>query len=280
MFKYAICNEMFSAQPLAHTLDAVARMGYTGIELAPFTLVPSSSRVDVRFVEASARSQLRRRARDAGLEIVGLHWLFARTEGFHVTSPEPECRRRTAEYLVALAELIDELGGRVLVLGSPEQRNLAANVEPAEGLRYAAELLGRVMPRFEGLGVVLALEPLGPSETNFLNTAADAVLLVHQVNSSSCRLALDVKAMTTESKSIEEIIHANREWTVHFHANDPNLLGPGMGSVDFVPILAALSQSDYDGWISVEVFRYEPTPEFIARGSIDYLKKCDLGPVC
>ena len=39
---------------------------------------------------------------DAGLETIGLHWLLAKTEGLHLTSPDPAVRRRTADYLEGL----------------------------------------------------------------------------------------------------------------------------------------------------------------------------------
>ena len=48
---------------------------------------------------------------------------------------------------------------------------------------------------------------------------------------------------------------------------------PGMGDIDFVPILAALNEVGYDGWVSVEVFDYDPGVEALARESIDYMKR-------
>jgi sugar phosphate isomerase/epimerase len=58
----------------------------------------------------------------------------------------------------------------------------------------------------------------------------------------------------------------------HFHVNDANLYGPGMGDVDYAPIAEAVRDVGYDRWLSVEVFKYDPDPETIAQKSIDYLR--------
>ena len=204
------------------------------------------------------RKEIRRQAEAAGLEVVGLHWLLAKTEGFHLTSPDAAVRRSTADYLVELAQLCGDLGGKVMVFGSPAQRNMADGVTKAQGMSFAAEVLCEILPVLESNRVVLAVEPLTPQETNFLVTAADAVELIDRVGSPQVQLHLDCKAMASEATPIAELIRRNRNLLAHFHANDPNRQGPGFGSLDFVPIFKALKEVRYAGWVSVEVFDFSP----------------------
>lgn len=275
--KFAVCNETFADRPLAEGFRLAAEIGYEGVELAPFTLgdpgAPGGRTLsDARELSADGRRRIAGLAADAGLEVVGLHWLLAKTAGFHLTSPDLAVRHATADYLAALAVLCADLGGKVLVLGSPQQRNLLPGVPLAEATDHAAEVLGAALPVYEDRGVTLALEPLGPAEGDFLNTAAEAAALADRLGSPACRLHLDVKAMASEGTPIVELVREFASRAAHFHANDPNLLGPGMGEVDFPPIYEALRESGYDGWVSVEVFRYEPTPEAIARTSFANLR--------
>lgn len=271
--RYALCNEMFGDEPFDQVFPDVREMGYTGIEFAPFTLLPDAETVDVRDISAERRQEVRRQAEEAGLEVVGLHWLLAKTLGFYLTSPNDNVRRETTEYFKALAQLCSDLGGTIMVLGSPQQRNLLPGVSYVQAEAYAAEVLRGAMPVCEDLGVTIALEPLAPTEGDFLLTASQAISLMKMVDSPSCRLHLDVKAMSSEKAPIQAIIIEHQEHLVHFHANDPNLLGPGMGEVGFGPIFGALRQIDYQGWVSVEVFKYEPSPREIARESIEYMQR-------
>jgi sugar phosphate isomerase/epimerase len=271
--KFAICNETFGDRPMADTFSTIRKLGYTGVEIAPFTFAPHAEPFDLRQVPAERIVEARQQAEDAGLDIVGLHWLLAKTEGYYLTSPDPTIRRRTADYLRTLVEICADLGGRVMVFGSPKQRNLLPGVTYDDADAYAVEVLHLVMPACKEYGVTIGLEPLGPAEGDFMLTAESAIRLAQLVGSPFCRLHLDVKAMSSEGRPIGDIIRESREWLVHFHANDPNLLGPGMGDVDFRPIFAALKEIHYDGWVSVEVFKYEPSPDEIARASIDYMQR-------
>ena len=262
--RYAICNETFGEYPLSQALEVAKTNGYTGWEVAPFTLADQ-----IESFSKTQREDYRSEVEGSGLEIVGLHWLLAKTEGLHLTTMDKETRKRTADYFVQLVSLCSDLGGKVMVLGSPGQRNLTEGQSTDTAMQNAAEVLSEVVESLVEHSVVLALEPLGPAEGNFLNTADEARQLANMIgNHDAIGLHLDVKAMSTEAKPIEQVIKDHADWIAHFHANDPNLLGPGMGEVDFKPIFDALKQIQYDRWVSVEVFDYSPGPERLARESM------------
>ncbi len=268
--KYAICNETFQDWPFPRAFAYAAGLGYTGIEIAPFTLGGPLAAFD-----AEKRETLKGQIAEAGLECVGLHWLLAKTEGFYLTTPDEAVRHRTGDYLAELAKLCRDLDGTIMVLGSPVQRNLLPGVSHEQAMAFAADTIRRAMPVLEDCGVTLALNPLAPKEGNFLNTAALGIELAKMVDSPNCRLHLDVKAMSSEAIPIPQIIRESRDWIAHFHANDPNLLGPGMGEVVFDPIFGALKEIDYQGWVSVEVFRYEPGIETICEESLRYMREVE-----
>jgi sugar phosphate isomerase/epimerase len=265
--KFAICQEVFENWDWERQCRFIAEVGYTGIEVAPFTLAPR-----ITDLSAERRQTLRRQAADYGLQIIGLHWLLAKTTGLHLTSSEASVRRATADYLIELGRASADLGGDILVFGSPAQRSLEPGTSRAAGLDRAAEVLRACLPVLAELGVKLCLEPLTPKETNFLNTCADAVELIDRVGSPNLLLHQDVKAMLTEPTPIPELIALHADRVGHFHANDSNLLGPGMGATDITPIFAALVAARYSGWVSVEVFDYSPGCERIARESLTNMR--------
>jgi sugar phosphate isomerase/epimerase len=261
--KFAICNETFGNWSLEDALEFAAKAGYKGWEVAPYMLGE-----DITKLSSLQRSEYRSAVTSAGMEVIGLHWLLAKTSGLHLTSPDAPTRKATSEYLCDLARLCQELGGSVMVLGSPLQRKLAEGQSVNEGYMHAANVLRAVVKTLQKTGVKIAIEPLGPEETNFVNTAADARRLQELVGSDCIGIHLDMKAMSSEVDSMPEIIQANKDLMLHFHANDPNRQGPGMGDLDIKPVFDTLADIGYDGWVSVEVFDYEPGVEKLVTESI------------
>jgi len=266
--RFAICNEIFQGWSPEAVLEYCAKLGYDGLEIAPFTLAKTVSEIS-----PLQRRQLRQAAARAGVEICGLHWLLARMEGLHLNHPDTAVRERTARYLCDLVDCCADLGGKIMVLGSPQQRNVLPGLTTRQAWDLAAQTLASVVRRAETHGVVICFEPLSPAETSFINTAAEAIDFARQFNSAAMKIILDVKAMCSEPKPIPQIIRKSWPHFAHFHANDKNLNGPGFGEVDFEPIAAALNEVGYNGWVSVEVFKFEEGPEAIASRSLECLRR-------
>jgi len=264
--RFAICNETFRDHDFAGACAQAARHGYTGLEIAPFTL---GNPATLTTTDAEKYGSI---VRDHGLETVGLHWLLAKTEGYHLTDPDPAIHARTFDYARQLAELCSAMGGKIMVWGSPQQRTLAPEWSRPDAEARFIDFFQRLSPHLVAADVTIAFEFLGPSETNFINTAGETISLLEKIDSPKVRLHLDVKAMSADSRSIPEIVRASLPWTAHFHANDPNLRGPGMGTIDFPPIAAELVKGGYNGWVSVEVFDTNIHPDTLAAESMENLR--------
>jgi sugar phosphate isomerase/epimerase len=267
--KFAVCHEMFEGWDWPRQCKFIADVGYDGIEVAPFMLAPR-----ITDVSTEQRRTLRQQAEDAGIKVIGLHWLLAKTQGLHLTTADSAVRRATAEYVIELGRACADLGGDVLVFGSPLQRNIEPGMSLERAREHAVEVFRAAMPALAERNVRLCLEPLTMSDTNFINTCAEAMRIIEMVGAPNLCLHQDVKAMLgAETEPITEVIAKYAPYVGHFHVNDTNLLGPGMGETDFAPIFDSLLKTGYSGWVSVEVFDYSPGPETIARESLRYMRE-------
>ena len=265
--RFAICNETYQDEPLERVCEDVASCGYHGLEVAPFTLAGDPSKLS----EAEAK-RVGDVIRAAGLDPVGFHWLLLKPEGLHLTTPDDVVRRKTVDFVKHLGRRCADMGGKVMVWGSPDQRNIGENAYE-DCFKRATDAVREISEECGKVGVTIAMEPLSRSITDFLRTAEETIRLIEAVGHPACRLHLDVRAMSDEEKPIPQIIAESRKYIAHFHANDANSRGPGTGDIDFVPVIAALRSAEYDGYLSVEVFDYKPDARTIARESIAYLKR-------
>jgi len=266
--QFGICNEIYQNWTLEDAMAHAKRTGYDCIEIAPFTLCKH-----VTDLGPADRQRIRDTAARVGITISGIHWVLVQTEGMYLTHPDPAARKRTSDYFVELVNFCADIGGKIIVVGSPKQRNLMDGVNYEQAWAYATEVFRPAVKQGEQRGVTICFEPLAPSETNFVNTAAEGIRFAKQFNSPAMSIILDVKAMSSDTKPVPQTIRESRGNFSYFHANDVNLKGPGFGDVDFKPIAAALREVGYNGVVSVEVFKFEEGAEVIATKSLEYLKK-------
>ncbi|MDA0841485.1 MAG: sugar phosphate isomerase/epimerase [Planctomycetota bacterium] len=265
--KFAICNETYEGWSFEDQLASVAELGYDGMEVAPFTLAKSAYDIST-----ARRRELREQADAKGIQLTGLHWLMLGPKGLYLTSPDEKTREFTIDYLNELVRLCADLGAKTLVFGSPAQRNLLEGVSFGQAWEYAKTAFGRAAVTAGEKDVYLLMESLPAPECNFIQTLDDAMKMVNDVGHPNFQMMVDVKSMSAEGKPLDEMILGVGDKLKYVHANDANRRGPGFGKTDFRPVLGALAQMGYDGYVSVEVFDYSPDPVTIARESLNHLR--------
>jgi D-psicose/D-tagatose/L-ribulose 3-epimerase len=267
--KISICNELFQGWPIEKVFDYAAQLGYDGVEIAPYTLADS-----VTEISASKRKTIRRAAENSGVEIVGLHWLLVKPEGLYINHPDEIIRIRTQEYIEALIHFCADIGGKLLLHGSPHQRTVKEGWNFLQSWDYAKETFRACLETARKRNVTYCIEPLTKANTNFINTVNEALRLVKEIRHPNFKMMFDCRSASAQEKSITEaLIRAlDSRMLRHVHVNDASGRGPGFGETQFTPILKTLVKNGYKGYISVEVFEFDPDPQTIASRSIGYPK--------
>jgi sugar phosphate isomerase/epimerase len=267
--KISICNELFQGWPIEKVFDYAAQLGYDGVEIAPYTLADS-----VTEVSPLKRKAIGRAAEKSGVEIVGLHWLLVKPEGLSINHPDEIIRIRTQEYIEALIHFCADIGGKLLLHGSPHQRTVKEGWNFLQSWDYAKETFRACLETAQKRNVTYCIEPLTKANTNFINTVNEALRLVKEIRHPNFKMMFDCRSASAQEKSITEaLIRAlDSRMLRHVHVNDATGRGPGFGETQFTPILKTLVKNGYKGYISVEVFEFDPDPQTIASRSLGYLK--------
>jgi sugar phosphate isomerase/epimerase len=272
--RFALCNEVLQPLPFAQQCEFAARLGYDGLEVAPFTLAEDPATI----TDAQAR-EFRRISQDHGLAITGLHWLLVAPAGLSIVADDAAVRDRTVQVMQRLVELCAHMGGNYLVHGSPKQRSIPPGATREQALERARDCFAQVAVTARDAGVVYCIEPLSTRETDLIHTVAEAAEIVDAVNSPGLKTMIDCSAAgQSESQAVDALM---AQWMptgriAHVQVNDPNRRGPGQGEMQFAPILRTLirmqAQGHYEGIVAVEPFDYVPDGPGCAARAIGYLK--------
>jgi sugar phosphate isomerase/epimerase len=268
--RIALCNEVIAPMPFPRQCEYAAKLGYDGLEIAPYTLSEEPQRLGSAQLAAA-----RAAAKDAGIVVTGLHWLLVKPAGLSIATRDDAVRKRTLEVMFTLVDQCAELGGRYLVHGSPQQRRVDAGDTRAAALARAQECFAAVAGRAEKAGVIYCIEPLSAEQTPLINTLEEAARMVEAIGSRAVRTMLDCSAAgRMETAPLPALVD---KWLpngmlAHVQLNDRNRRGPGQGEQRFAPLLAALTRHGYAGDIAVEPFDYVPDGPGAAARAIGYVR--------
>ena len=268
--RIALCNEVIAPMPFPQQCEYAAKLGYDGLEIAPYTLSEEPHRMGAARIAAA-----RAAAEDAGIAVTGLHWLLIKPAGLSISARDENVRKRTVDVMHSLIDLCAELGGKYLVHGSPQQRRVEAGETRAAAMARAQECFAAVAERAQKAGVLYCIEPLASDQTPLINTLEEAAGMVAQIDSPSIKTMIDCSsAGRMEREPLNALVE---RWLpkgviAHVQVNDRNRRGPGQGEQRFAPLFAALKKNRYDGDVAVEPFDYVPDGPGAAARAIGYLK--------
>jgi D-psicose/D-tagatose/L-ribulose 3-epimerase len=251
----SFCNELLAYEglSLAEQAGFCAEIGYQGLEIAPETLGDKPHKIG----EAQA-SRLRATVEGEGLRVTGLHWLLKPYPVLSITTRDAGLLASAQETLIALLDLCANLGGSVMVHGSPGQRQLEVGETSEAALPRVAEFFRPVAEAAGERGIVYCIEPLSRAETRFLNTVDEAERLVAKVGHDAFQTMIDTSAAgQTETVPVAKLLQDKLKSAPigHIQLNDTNRGAPGTGNDPFDDILKAIRESDWQRPIAVEPFK-------------------------
>jgi sugar phosphate isomerase/epimerase len=213
---------------------------------------------------------------DAGVNYVGLHSFMKAPAGLHLTTPDSGTRQKSWDYFARLIDLSADLGDdSVMVLGSSKQRSAVDGSGVRDATARLEEGLARMAPLASERGMTILLEPLSPQFTNVVNTLDQAVGIVRRIASRGLSSMFDTHNTTAETEPHADLIRRHFAYIRHVHLNEMDGRHPGSGNFPFAPVLRALQENGYKGWLSVEVFDFQPDGHTVARNASDFIRRTE-----
>jgi sugar phosphate isomerase/epimerase len=266
--KLAISNIALTPFQHSNELAQIAELGLEGLEVAPSRIWPDTW----RGLRSRDISKYRKLVESHGLSIVGIHSLFFDHPDLGLFK-DTAIRKETLSFMVHLSEVCRDLGGATLIYGGGRKRG---NLPLEEAYDEACAFFGDLCKRIEGHGTIYCFEPLGPNDSDFINTVADSIRIVEAVDSPSLKAQLDAKALVENGDVKISAFKAAKPHLVHYHANEPGLgvLGSS-GMVDHKVLGKMLKEISYDGYVSIEQRMISKTnPIQSISESVNILKDC------
>ncbi len=160
--------------------------------------------------------------------------------------------KRVLGYLDTVTANAQKAGIPVLVLGSGGARKLPEGYDKEVAKADFIKLAGKMAEVAKKHRIVIVLENLNSTETNFLNTLKDAAEVVKKTNHPNFRLNADIYHMMKENEPADEILKAKNIIEYCEVAEKDERTLPGVKGDNFIPYFSALKAINYKGPIIVE----------------------------
>jgi sugar phosphate isomerase/epimerase len=263
------------------TIDAdisgYSRHGFPGIEVwlnkaarnnAPYDLMPAGE------LSSAATEALARDLGDAGIQAVSVVCAGA------ITEPDDEAWEARSAHLRFTIRFAEQIGASCVLVCPGDLCGATRD----RAIERTARALRAGLEEAHERSIDLAIEPLRPIHTDFVNTLPQALEIVRTVDDPRCGVCTDTfqvwRGENERELVMAEIVEAAPHTLIVQVADSlfeprskEDRLVPGEGVLPLEEMLGALFATGYDGWLAVEIMSTE-----LWRGDYDeLLDRCHVG---
>lgn len=238
--------------------QSAANLGFDAVEI----FAPGPSAIDIAHLKQLCSTySLQVAAFGTGAGMVKL--------GLSLTDADANIRQKARDFIASMIHLGANFGAPAII-GSMQGR-WSASVSRDQAMSLLAESLHELGSLAAEHSLPLLYEPLNRYETNLAKTIAEGCDLLREVQCEQVKLLADLFHMNIEEADLGRSIVAAGDRIGHVHFVDSNRRAAGMGHIDFSPVIQALREIGYKGFLSAEAFAL-PDSETAARTTIETLR--------
>jgi len=274
VFKYSYDALVYYGEDIAKSIGRVARFGYDAIEL-----VGEPAKQDAK--------QIRSLCQEHDIAVSSICSIYSGVQR-DLSAANPANRSKAVDYTKSVADFAAATGAPVMIVAPSPVGKMAPESDPKQEWEWAVKGIQDAADYAAPMGVKLCIEAWNRYETHFINRLSQCIELMKAVDRPNVGIMGDTFHMNIDDASIPDAIRKANGALIHIHFADSNRAAPGEGHLDFKPILRALKDIDYKGYITFELLPATSDPfgtlrsgggrEFFddyTRQSIDVIKKIE-----
>lgn len=246
MFKYSYDALVYYGEKVRDSIERCAKFGYDAIELCG----------EPDYYDTA---EVRRLCQDKGIAVSSICSVYNNQER-DLAHPDPEMRKKAFEYVKKVVAFAAEIDCH-MVIANPTACCKTVPLAPREEeYKWGLEGIIKSAEFAEKYNVNLCLECWNRYETYWLNRLEQAADMVDAVKKDNVGVMGDLFHMNIDESDMAQAIINCGDKLTHIHFADSNRAAPSKGHIDFVPIMKALREINYQGYITFELLPAEADP--------------------
>lgn len=236
--KFAYNTLVYGDEPIEKGIKRISEYGYDGVEF-----VGEPERLDINMIKGLLKKY--------GIKASSICSIY--DEKRDLVHPDLAIRKNAINYVKNLIKMAVELQASVVIVRPSPCMKTVPLASPELEWEWAVTNIRECGDFAKEQGIVLAIEAWNRYETYFINRLDEALKLCNDVNLPNVGVMGDTFHMNIEEADMAEAIRGSSGKLVHLHVADSNRAAPGRGHIGFEPIVRALKDINYSGYLSFEL---------------------------